>query len=107
MHADSWARNDGRERKNRGLAGGGRGTRTAGVARDLSAEKGRECWRYFASKSASIFQRMSSLSVRYESFVNLEFRCHEIPSDELNSSKGSGPRARFGFSLAADPANSM
>jgi len=27
--------------------------------------------------------------------LNLEFRCHEIPSDELNSSKGSGSRDRF------------
>jgi hypothetical protein len=28
-------------------------------------EKGRECWRYYTSKSTSIFQRMSSHSVRY------------------------------------------
>jgi hypothetical protein len=29
------------------------------------------------------------------SFIRLEFRCHEIPSDELNSSKGGGSRDRF------------
>jgi hypothetical protein len=45
--------------------------------------------------------------------VNLEFRCRENAAGSKNSVRrtqvfrGSGSGARFGFSLAADPANSM
>ena len=36
----------------------------SGSREDFPRENGRKCWRYFASKSASLLQRMSSLSVR-------------------------------------------
>ena len=57
-------------------------------------------WGNFASKSASIHQRMSSLSVcyaaRYEPRIPVSRECGwvaRLPSDELKSSKAAGRRA--------------
>jgi len=57
---------------------------------ELPTEKRRGYWRSFASRFVCILGRVSSPSDWWDFLRNLEFRCHEIPSDELNSSKGSG-----------------
>ena len=68
------------------------------VSREAFAEENLgEYWGNFGLKSDCMLRRVR-LQFGTSSVINLEFRCHEIPDDELNSCKGSGfagPRDQF------------